>query len=106
MNNMHVLKVSTFASQWFLVFTGIVTLFTTGLSKPVPYHFSFSGQPDSFAPAFIVILIFPALLGILYYFVRQKDEALTKSELQISLFCVCAVVISHLFLCVYAIYFI
>ena len=56
---------STLAGLLFMLIIGIYTVVNVGASTMIPIHFDIGGNPNTFAPAFLAILICPVVfLGV------------------------------------------
>ena len=85
-----------------MALVSLITLSRVGLSGSIPYHFDFSAEPRSTAPAILVTLFFPLLLWLLQGLILRSKQSQDNSALYV--FGAIAFVISsaHTFICVYS----
>jgi len=85
-----------------MALVSLITLSRVGLSASIPYHFDFSAEPRSTAPAVLVTLFFPLLLWLLRVLIFRSKQSQDNSALYA--FGAIAFVTSsaHTFMCVYS----
>ena len=85
-----------------MALVSLATLFKLGVFASIPYHFEFSAEPRSAAPAILVTLFFPLLLWLLQGLILRSKQSQDNSALYV--FGAIAFVTSaaHTFMCVYS----